>query len=138
MNTYDPRELSVVFGVAGPLDGWVEDSFLTITPDDDDFALVIGADGEGGRSASANKGATFKFEVLQTSATNDRLSAIRALGSSGVQPLLIRDNLGRTLVSASQAWIQRMPDQDFGKEVKGRAWTIRTDRAELNFVGGNA
>ena len=101
MHTYDPTELTVIFG--GPLTGWVEDSFLTITPDDDDYMLVVGADGEGGRSKSANAAITVKMEVLQTSATNDVLSAIRALGNDGVLPLVIRDNLGRTLVNAAEA-----------------------------------
>lgn len=141
VTTYDSSQVSII--LAGlPLTGLAPDTFISVEQDEDSFTLQIGADGEGSRSKSNNRSATIAATLLQGSAANDLLSALHNLdinspSGDSIGPFLLKDNSGRTLISAAKAWIQKPPAVEFAREGGTREWTFRTERIEWGNIGGN-
>ena len=140
VKTYDPNNVQVIMGGV-PIGGFADGTFVSIAFDEDQFAKTVGADGEVSRSKSNNNSATITMTLKQTSASNDALSGFAQadnLDGSGAVPLMIKEiGSGRTLCFTQAAWVQKLPDVGYSKEVEDRAWTIAT--AQMNvFIGGNA
>ena len=136
VRTYSPKHISIT--VAGAtITGYAEDSFCTIERSSDAFIKVVGADGEVARTASADMSGTIKLTLIQTSPSNDVLSALQAadeLSLRGKFPLLIKDSQGNSTHAASTAWIMKVADAEYGAELGSREWTIEC--ADLvSFVG---
>jgi hypothetical protein len=76
---------------------------------------------------------------MQTSASNDFLSDLRdadKLSGAAPFPLMIKDGSGRSLYSAAEAWIRKVPNSEFSDGKTDRAWII--DAAVLlQHVAGN-
>lgn len=129
---YDPQEVNAsLSGI--PLSGFGEDTFIEITNESESFVDVAGVDGDVSRSKTGDRRATIKFTLMQTSESNDLLSALAELdenspGGAGVGALSIKDNSGRALYEAPHAWIQKPPDASFGKQAGPRVWTVRAAR----------
>ena len=137
---YDPASVLCVF--AGiPLSGFAEDTVVSVEYNEDAFTLKMGVDGDGTRAKSNNRSATITFHLMQSSDINDLLSAVHLLdlnspSGDGIGPLLIKDNNGRTLMLAEQAWIKKTPSVEFAKEPGPREWVLETANLEP-FIGGN-
>ncbi len=139
VKTFDPAALIVTF--AGiPISGFAPGTFVSIEHRERDYSLIVGADGEGGRTKSNDKSGTVTVTLMQTAAANSALSAFRAVGlltnGDDVAPMLVKDLLGATLVAAPTAWIQGAPAAAFALEAQTREWVLETDSAEI-FIGGN-
>lgn len=138
VKTYDPANVIVIF--AGiQISGYPDGAFVNIGRLNDTFTDGSGADGEGWRSKSNDKRGICTLTLSQTSASNDALSALAALdelSGDGVGPLLVKDNNGTSLYAAETAWIQKVPDSEFSKEVGEREWIIKTDNLKV-FIGSN-
>lgn len=138
LTNYDPAQVSVIF--AGiPISGFADGTFVSIDQNEDSFALTIGSDGEGVRARSNNDSGRVTITLLQSSESNDLLSAAHNADKgtgNGVAPLLIKDNTGRTIIEANTAWIVRSPAQEFAREASSREWIIETNKLN-QFVGGN-
>jgi len=136
--TYDPKQVSVIVG-GKIITGFSDSTFIKIERNDQAFTLKVGVDGEGTRSKSNNKSGKATLTLMQSSGSNDDLSGFAAadeLSNTGAVPLMIKDNSGRTLVTALTAWVMKYPDEEFAKEVSTRAWVLETDEIDI-FVGGN-
>jgi hypothetical protein len=137
---YDSDQIAVTLGgilIGGSADG----SFLKIEMETDDFSDVAGTDGTVVRSKTLDGRATVTISLLQSSVTNNALSALRAISlatanGAGVVPFLMKDLNGTTLCGAAHAWIQKAPDQEFDRGAKSRDWVIRCADMRL-FIGGN-
>lgn len=128
MRTYNPKKVQVIFQNQ-ILTGFADGSFVDIERNADQFALVVGADGEGARAASADKSGTVKVTLLQTSAGNDILSAALTTDeftNVNTGPLMVKDASGRTLALAAEAWVKKYAPVSFDKEVKAREWTLES------------
>ena len=138
VKTYNSGEVSIIF--AGiPFEGFADGTFVTIARNNPSFNDLVGSDGEGARAASNDKSGTVTVTLMQTSLTNDELSAIALLDEltgDGVAPLLVKDNSGRTVASAETAWLEKPADAEFGREISNREWVFKTDNLGL-FIGGN-
>ena len=138
VKTYNPASVAVI--VAGiPVGGFADGTFITAARDNPAFTNGSGADGEGWRAKSNDKTGTVTMTLLQTSLSNDALSALAALDEAsgdGVGPLLIKDNSGRTLLAAQTCWIEKVADSEFARDVTNREWVIKTDSINV-FVGGH-
>jgi hypothetical protein len=138
IKSFDPAQVSIIF--AGiPIEGFADGTFITAARDNPSFTKVVGSDGEGARSKSNDTGGSVTVTLMQTSLSNDALSAIMALDEAtgdGVGPLLIKDGLGRTLISAESAWLEKPADAEFAREISNREWVIQTDNLQI-FDGGN-
>lgn len=138
MKTYDPKKVSVIVGTKA-MSGFMEGSLVSIERDEDAFTKVVGADGEVARAKTNNRAGNITIPLMQTSESNDYLSTLAALDeadNAGVVPVLIRDALGRTIVSARQAWVRKIPSVTFERDNTGREWILDCGDLEV-FVGGN-
>ena len=82
---------------------------------------------------------SYEFTLLQTSETNELLSAqaeIDRLTGQAVYPLVIKDLNGTTLYESPQAWIAERPEGEFSNEVTNRVWTF--EGVTLEHEGMNA
>ncbi|HCU25438.1 MAG TPA: DUF3277 domain-containing protein [Deltaproteobacteria bacterium] len=134
--TYDPKQIVLIVG-GFQLSGYADGTFVNVDRNEDMYTLQIGADGEGVRSKSNNRSGTVTFSLLQSSASNEILSAFAKadeLSNSGVFPLLIKDTSGTSIYAAEMAWIKKIASSEFGNEAGAREWAIETDRLEA-FVG---
>lgn len=139
VGTYDPNKIVITFGSL-IITGYADGSFLTIDRANDSFGLVIGSSGEQGRSRSNDRSAVATVKLLQTSLANDALSLILQadeLNGSGINPFMVKDLRGTTLILAKDAWIIKPPTQDFDRTVGSREWNIQLAEA-LIFSGGDA
>jgi hypothetical protein len=138
LGTVDPQQVNVSIG-GNIITGFADGTFLNVERDEDTWNKVVGADGSVARSKSANKAATLTLTLLQTSPSNDILSALAALdeetGDAEI-PIIIKDNSGTTLVSAPESWIQKPPAIVYGKEVQNREWVFALSKTTF-FAGGN-
>lgn len=140
-HVYDPNELSImVCGI--PIEGGFADgSFVEIEQDSDDFADVVGVDGDVTRSKTNDRRATITITLMQSSASNALLSALnnidrKASNGAGVGPCLIKDNQGTSLYAGEKSWIAKPPTAGFDKTAGPRAWKIRVADLE-RLDGGN-
>lgn len=140
LRTYDPNEVSIIFGGI-VVEGFADGTFLSVESNEDAFSLQVGTDGEGTRSRTSNKSGRATFTLMQSSASNQALSALHNLDIStpagdGIVPLLIKDNSGTSLYAAEKAWIVRQPTSGFGREAESREWIVETDLM-IHTIGGN-
>lgn len=136
--TYDPKQVSVIVG-GKIMSGFADTTFIKASRNEQAFNLKVGVDGEGTRAKSNNLSGKVEITLMQSSSSNDDLSAFAAadeLANAGVVPLLINDKSGRTVLQATTAWIQKYADVEFAKETSTRTWILETDQF-LIFEGGN-
>jgi len=131
----------VIMAAGVKIVGWADGEFCTVEQVSDGFTDVVGTDGEVVRSKTNDRRTTVTLKLLQTSISNDILSAvhnadIRARNGRGVFPFQIIDLQGTTVVHAAQAWIVKAPDTSFDRSAKTKEWQIRLAEA-TRFDGGN-
>lgn len=140
MKTYAPKKVQVVYN-GRILTGFMDSTFIKIQKTSDDYSVHVGADGEGARIESADESGSVTLTLMQTSLSNDVLSAMRikdkAGDPTGHGALLIKDLNGTTLISAAEAWIRRPPDGELANDKGSRDW-IFDSTALLIMFGGNA
>jgi Protein of unknown function (DUF3277) len=138
--TYDPAKVLASF--AGiPLNGGIApDTFLKVERDEEGFTKQVGADGHAVRSRNNNRGGKATFTVMADSALNDALSAVAnadELTGVGVGVFHVAEFAGTTLCHAENAWVQKLPAVERGKESGTVEWVL--DCADLEmFIGGLA
>lgn len=138
VKTYDPKDISVIFG-GKIITGFGDGTFVVIERNEQTFNLKVGVDGEGTRAKSNNKSGKITLTLMQSSASNDDLSAFAAadeLSNTGVAACLLKDGNGSTVCAAATAWIQKPANVENAKEVSTRTWVIESDEIDM-FVGGN-
>lgn len=140
LHTYNAARITVVF--AGfPISGFADGTFVHVTMVNDGITTQVGADGEIARAINTDRRCTVTLTLQQTSESNDFLSTffnIDMLTCGGrAGPILIQDLCGTTLFMSAQAWIVKMPDMEYGKEILTRAWQLQTTWPSVYNVGGN-
>lgn len=138
VKTYDPKAVAVIFG-GKIITGFGDGTFVVVERNEQTFNLKVGVDGEGTRAKSNNKSGKITLTLMQSSSSNDDLSAFAAadeLSNTGVAPCLIKDSNGTTVCAAATAWIQKPANVEDAKEVGTRTWVIESDEVDM-FVGGN-
>ncbi len=138
VKTFDPALFSMIVG-GKIMSGFGDGTFIKLTMNEQAFSLKVGVDGEGTRAKSNNRSGRFEITLMQSSQSNDDLSAFATadqLSNSGAVPVLMKDGSGRTVAQATTAWVQKLPDTEFSKDPTTRTWILESD--EINaFIGGN-
>lgn len=137
---YDASEVSVIIGAVEVDAGFADGEFLRIEQETDDFEDVVGTDGEVTRSKTNDRRATATLLLMQSSASNQALSALSNLdretaNGAGIVPFLVRDRNGDSLYEAQHCWIQRPPDVGFDRTAGTREWAIRIAHLVRNDAG---
>ena len=136
--TYNPENVKITVGGA-PISGFADGTFIKVSRSSEAFTKVTGADGQITRVKSADKSGEITLTLTQSSQSNAILQAIALVDETsgkGVVPIaIIEINTGNAFVAGS-AWIRKVPDAEYGKEVSNREWVF--DCSELNvFNAGN-
>ena len=109
----------------------------------DRATLVSSVDGNhAARVLRRNKAGTLTLSLMQTSESNDILTRIGILDEDAhsnkyLFSILIKDTSGRTVMSASQAFLGNDPAASFSDGVETYDWTITVARLEKH-IGGNS
>jgi hypothetical protein len=137
LHTFSINEFIFTFGTT-IVSGFAEGTFVNITMDAPMWTAMQGTDGEVCRVLRNKTMATITLTLLQTSMTNDDLTALMQADVSGniPEPLVIKDLNGTTVALAAQCWIEKYSNTGFGDTAQTREWTIKAANLEL-FVGGN-
>lgn len=140
VKTYNPKEVILT---VGPyiISGYADGSFITVERNEDAWSLQIGTDGEGTRSKSNNRSGTVTTRLMQSSDSNQVLSALALAdeqSGAGIVPIFIKDGSpgGTTLVIAESGWVRKLPSVEYDRTALGREWVLETDVLTIN-VGGN-
>ena len=137
---YDSDQIAATLGGI-TFAGYADGSWLKVEMESDDYGDAAGTDGTVVRNKTNDGRATVTVSLLQSSSTNNALSALRVLGltqpnGGSIVPFGLKDLNGTTLCAAAHAWILRAPDQEFDRGAKSRDWKIRCADMKI-FVGGN-
>jgi hypothetical protein len=140
VKTFDPKKVVISFN-GFPITGFVDGTFIEVAPAADRFTKSVGADGEVARVHSSNNTHEVTITLLQTSPSNDVLSAqaeADRLSGLGAGPLQINDLSGTTLFFWASAWIKTPATWSGGNDgISERAWVFDTAQAIAQNVGGN-
>lgn len=128
-HTYDGDQVTISYG-GKLLSGLADGEAVRIEQESDDFSDVVGTDGDVTRSKTNDHRATITVMLMQTSRSNDVLSAFAEEDldnpdGAGVRALTIKDLSGDASYKARKAWIQRRPDVSFDREATSREWVFR-------------
>ena len=138
VGTFDPKKVIVTFGEV-VFSGYAEGTFINVSRSGDAFEKRKGSDGSVDRINKNAYDCTAELTLMQTSPTNDLLSAILIqdqLSNTGIRPLTISDLSGTSLFFAPLAWIRVDPNDEKADSLGNRTWTFDTGIAE-KFTGGN-
>jgi len=137
VQTYNPAKV-VITHLGQIITGYATGSFIKASRNKDTYTYTPGADGSGCRTLNPDKSGRVTLTLMQSSVSNDVLSAAQTLDEltgQGVGPLIMKDLNGTLLVSAADAWIVKPADVDMGAEVGNREWII--EAKEMTIAGGS-
>lgn len=138
METFDPK--AIALNVLGNvITGFMDGTFIEVERDEDTWALHVGADGEAARARNRNAAGKITFTLMQTSPSNDALSALATLDEqtgTAVGPAYVRDLLGTTLLGGDSAYVLKPAKVSYGAAaIEGRQWTVIVPKLD-GVVGG--
>jgi hypothetical protein len=138
MAKHNPKKIVVIWrGIL--FGGFMDGSFVKVTPQEDAATKHVGADGKATVCLNPNKGADVSVTLTQSSPTNDILSSLVPDADSNSLPsgeFVMKDLNGTTICHAEIAWLKRAPETGFGQEVEGREWMLDCEAMTIH-VGGN-
>jgi hypothetical protein len=137
MQTYDPGKYTLIVGGA-IIGGFADGTFIKAGRTTDTFKMHIGTDGTAARVRSRDKSGKYTVTLLQTSPSNEILSALAItdeLTGAGVVPVLLKDGNGTTTVASLEAWVMKPAEVDLGKDLGNREWVIEAGDMDI-FNGG--
>jgi hypothetical protein len=139
---YNPRFVTFVInpsvGASHAVTGYAADTFISAVPDSDNIIREVDANGVTTTIINNNNNWTITLTLSQASPTNDFLSGLvnqtRLTGIVTSCNITIRDNNGSTVLTSSDAVIQRQADGEFATTNTNRVWIISA--SECNTVIG--
>jgi Protein of unknown function (DUF3277) len=137
--TYSPESVVCLLGGVIPVDGFSNNTFITIKKSTPIFETVVSADGVVSRTQIDNPLYSVSISLASTAQTNEVLTALSYIDKKtgrGKLPLLIKDNSGTSLFYATQAWVEGTPDMEFNLDVGVRTWVFSCIGVS-EIVGGN-
>lgn len=137
--TYSPDEVSILIAGVVPVEGVVDDTFISVSKSSPAISSTRTPDGMISRVHTEDKTYDISLTLMQSSPTNDVLTALWSLDDitrRGKFPLFIKDGTGSTFIFSTSAWIEQIPEVTYGTSALVRTWTIKASNCTIN-VGGN-
>lgn len=137
----DPDQVVLVLGSIVIDSGFADGSQIKVSSAADGFVMRKGIRGDVTRSKKLDKSGTITFRLLAASPFNAVLSAQfnadqAAPNGAGVFSAMVQDKNGASLDQAANAWIRKIPDQDYNESDEPVEWIV--DCAQLKrMIGGN-
>jgi hypothetical protein len=128
LTTYDFDQVSLIVG-GWIVDGYAEGSGIELEQENPIFTHKNGVDGKVARSKILKRTAKLTISLMAGSQTNDYLGALaktdmEAPNGAGIVPIMLKDNSGRSMYAAAQAWISELPNVTYADEMGERVWVI--------------
>lgn len=139
ISTYSPKKVVVSWGAILLSGSFGDGTYIQARRKTDAFSLKVGADGFAARSVTSDQSGEIIVSLMQTSPINALLSAAAVLDEqtgANYFPFLVKDLLGTTLVYAANAWVRKIADVEYDREIMMREWAFETDQINI-LVGGN-
>lgn len=133
IKTYNPKEVTVSCG-SHIVEGFADDSFISIEPNGDGITKKVGCDGEIARAVSPDDTYKVKIVLLQTSDSSSFFSKMLDMDrdtGEGMFPILIKDLKGGEVFSTEAAWVVKKSPLNRGKDTNNREWELDTGSATL-------
>ena len=139
MKIFNPHRFPIVFGSV-EMKGFSESNMAQFEFDTESVSDVVGVDGEVSRSLNMDRRAKLSVYLMQTSVTNDLLSAIYTAqrlspNGSDVAALRVEDLNGRLVIDGPESWIMDTPKPTWGKTAAEYIWVFRIANANAFFGG---
>lgn len=135
--TYDPTK--VILNIGGYVISGVKS--VSVTPNAPAFKVVKGIRGVNTRVFNRDTSAEMTITLLQTSISNDVLSAIIFADKTyrtGRLEISLTDAGGTTLIASDEGFVEELPAVQFGRELSDRTWKICMLSTRNALVGGNS
>jgi hypothetical protein len=126
LKSYNLKKVVATFG-AIIFSGFAEDDAITLTPEANIFDSKIGADGQTSRSRSNNDNykATVRFMATSDARAQLQDATFRNAALSGLTlPFRLYSPDTGEEYSSAQAYVEKLPDASFGREVSEREYTL--------------
>lgn len=125
---YAPDDVGIVVGTQAAV-GVKQGTFIEADRAVDTAEMDIGSDGEATMVISPNESGTVKITLQQSSPTNDYYNTLfQALQQKNtavaVVPINVTDKNGTTVISCTQAVVQKVAKVTFADKSEGREWTF--------------
>lgn len=132
---YSPKDVVCSWnGIA--IEGFAPDSFLRLQRTSPLITPVVGAGGQVALTRNADKTGTIEIELMQTSLSNQMLSAIQAkqdnmeLEEDISSNFVIYDPSGSVLATGINAWLQELPHVELGRDQKSKTWIFGCEKLD--------
>lgn len=145
MGTYAPENVVIILSndrFSHTVTGLAEGTFINFERSVPRATLYTGADLHAARVLRRNKSGTITLTLSQHGESNDVFSELARLDEESQSndwlfSVLVKDLSGRTVFSASQAFLGNDPNLSFGTETEMREWTIGAANIERH-IGGDS
>ncbi|UPW39691.1 hypothetical protein ESCO56_00014 [Escherichia phage vB_EcoM_ESCO56] len=132
---YSPKDVVCSWnGIA--IEGFAPDSFLRLQRTSPLVTPVVGAGGQVALTRNADKTGTIEIELMQTSLSNQMLSAIQAkqdnmeLEEDISSNFVIYDPSGSVLATGINAWLQELPQIELGRDQNSKTWVFGCEKLD--------
>lgn len=132
---YSPKDVVCSWnGIA--IEGFAPDSFLRLQRTSPLVTPVVGAGGQVALTRNADKTGTIEIELMQTSLSNQMLSAIQAkqdnmeLEEDISSNFVIYDPSGSVLATGINAWLQELPQIELGRNQNSKTWIFGCEKLD--------
>lgn len=132
---YSPKDVVCSWnGIA--IEGFAPDSFLRLQRTSPLITPVVGAGGQVALTRNADKTGTIEIELMQTSLSNQMLSAIQAkqdnmeLEEDISSNFVIYDPSGSVLATGVNAWLQELPQIELGRDQNSKTWIFGCEKLD--------
>ena len=130
---YSPKDVVCSWnGIA--IEGFAPDSFLRLQRTSPLVTPVVGAGGQVALTRNADKTGTIEIELMQTSLSNQMLSAIQAkqdnmeLEEDISSNFVIYDPSCSVLATGINAWLQELPQIELGRDQNSKTWIFGCEK----------
>jgi hypothetical protein len=121
--------------------GYADGEFLKIGLKNDGFIVVEGSDGSITRSKRLTRLLDIEISLLQSSSSNNFLSALwnldnNAANGAGIGSFVLQDLSGTTLVICTRSWVNKPADITLDRGATVRKWPLIALYSAIN-IGSN-
>lgn len=123
MKTYDPTQVQINIGTL-TLTGVADGTFVKISRNTAErYKKKVGAKGEVSRSRVTDKSGTVEVTLKHTSPSNYKLYFLDKLPKT-FPVSIIETGSSKFVASATEAWIEKIPQPEFGVEESNAVWVF--------------
>lgn len=135
---YSPDDV-IVTAAGVDLSGYMDGTFLDVERNEAGFTTKTGSLGDVVRTKNLNRTAKMTLTLQDQAPSNDTLTGLAIadeLTGDGTFSIQIKDTNGTMFIHSEEAWVEKIPKVQRGKESTGTQWVFTLAFAEI-LPGGN-